>query len=1139
MSNLLPRTSFLASEETAALFTNEETANARSKVVEWLNEASLADKADKVELLSKVQELTVNAEAEFLEEFIDNVLTFAQDPLADVKRAVLGFIEAAAKKHPQFLPKIAPILALLLRDHSPQVQKRVTQVFAAVYRSALQWICADAETTDSMEQAWNVLGNVKAQIVDMIDSENDGIRTNAIKFLEGVVILQTYPDEDSVKRDNDFSLEDVPMTLKIARRRKLEDEAINIFELLLKFQAASHISSVNLIGCTGSLCTIAKLRPSLMNPVVEAIGKLNSNLPPTLTDSQISSVRKHLKMQLMNILKLPSSYEMQSTIVQILGDLGCSNQEIARALPKVDKHEQQRRAKRALESSMASAAKRARHEERQMEVDVEEIAQQKAKCAKINEASVLEAIKSAETVVQLVVATLVALPAECPQHFLDNYAPIMSMTHGQQMQKIAAGLAEQMTEKRVGPGASAITKEPPMRPKVSLEEERSIVQGLRAKEPLVVEQAAPAEAPEVAREDESQQRKDEATKKLREHLERTKGEQNLLPKMKQRVRTLKLQEVTKPLSKPVKEQFLLEAVKRILMAERAALTGGAANHRRKILTVLASTFTPSVREAILQFIFEDIREQLDLAFSWIYEEYSLLQGFTRHSYIKSEHKPDYAYNKLLCDLIQHVAYHAEIRDKGWKVEVIRALYLETPLITDECIDILITLCEMEYYTEAAIALAKDLAVERPTKTDKFLKVLLRFVLHETAEIRSKAIEAVITIYAVHKMMVTQIEEFAQLWLSHLEKETPPDDIFHLQYGRPEPMLVWSDDLARICLNLFLALMPYHEQLIHNLCAVYTATSSDMKRIILRSIEVPIRHIGPDSFELLNLVENCPKGAETLITRIIYILTEKSPPTPELVARVRELYHTRVSDVRLLIPVMSGLTKSEILTSLPRFIKLNPVVVKEVFNRLLGLMADFVHAPLPVSPTELLVALHTIDPAKVELKFIVKATSLCLAEKETYTQETLAIVLQQLVEMAPLPTLLMRTVIQSLTLYPRLAGFVTNILQRLILKQVWRQKVVWDGFLKCCQRLVPQSLPVLLQLPPNQLQDALTQCPDFRAPLLDHVKSITEIGAVSQQILDVLAGNVEKESDKTKADEAERRDEPRPMETDQPLPPGED
>ncbi len=70
-----------------------------------------------------------------------------------------------------------------------------------------------------------------------------------------------------------------------------------------------------------------------------------------------------------------------------------------------------------------------------------------------------------------------------------------------------------------------------------------------------------------------------------------------------------------------------------------------------------------------------------------------------------------------------------------------------------------------------------------------------------------------------------------------------------------------------------------------------------------------------------------------------------------------------------------------------------------------------------------------------MKTIMKATSMCFMERGVYTQEVLAVVMQQLMDQNPLPTLLMRTVLQSLSLYPRLSGFVMNILQRLIVKQV--------------------------------------------------------------------------------------------------------
>lgn len=50
--------------------------------------------------------------------------------------------------------------------------------------------------------------------------------------------------------------------------------------------------------------------------------------------------------------------------------------------------------------------------------------------------------------------------------------------------------------------------------------------------------------------------------------------------------------------------------------------------------------------------------------------------------------------------------------------------------------------------------------------------------------------------------------------------------------------------------------------------------ADVKRIVLRLVEGPVRSLGMGSPQLLALVENCPKGSETLVTRIIHILTEK-------------------------------------------------------------------------------------------------------------------------------------------------------------------------------------------------------------------------------------------------------------------------
>lgn len=62
-------------------------------------------------------------------------------------------------------------------------------------------------------------------------------------------------------------------------------------------------------------------------------------------------------------------------------------------------------------------------------------------------------------------------------------------------------------------------------------------------------------------------------------------------------------------------------------------------------------------------------------------------------------------------------------------------------------------------------------------------------------------------------------------------------------------------------------------MINDIADVYIVVNSDIKRLILRVIETPIKKVGPQSVELVNLIENCKSGTETLIIRIVYLLSE--------------------------------------------------------------------------------------------------------------------------------------------------------------------------------------------------------------------------------------------------------------------------
>lgn len=115
-----------------------------------------------------------------------------------------------------------------------------------------------------------------------------------------------------------------------------------------------------------------------------------------------------------------------------------------------------------------------------------------------------------------------------------------------------------------------------------------------------------------------------------------------------------------------------------------------------------------------------------------------------------------------------------------------------------------------------------------------------------------------------------------------------------------------------------------------------------------------------------------------------------------------------------------------------------------------------------------------------------------------------------------------------------------------LLQVWKQKLLWEGFLKCCQRLLPASLGVLIQLPAAQLKDALQICPELRVPLQDYAKSVNEsgIGSISQQVFETLVNTapgtrspVPDESKPGTEDESPKKEPGRSGNLDEPAPPG--
>ncbi|XP_075704540.1 symplekin isoform X2 [Rhinoderma darwinii] len=1063
------------------------------KVVELLNMAVLASNDSKITMLKQVQELIINKDPTLLDNFLDEIIAFQADKSVDVRKFVVNFIEEACKLDPELLIKLIANLHMLLKDENVNVVKKSILTMTQLYKVALQWVARSRPASDRQESCWDLVTEMAADILQLLESDNDGIRTHAVKFVESLIVTlsaRTADSEIPKRQEGDISLEQIPTDHPFLKFNILRDVGKQALKELLKFMAHPAISSINLTAALGSLASIARQRPIFMTEVIQAYETLHANLPPTLAKSQVSSVRKNLKLQLLSVLRHPSSCEYQGPITTLLMDLGTGQAEITRHMPPP----RELGRKRTRESG-EGGQKKSRTDTPLADDDDEKdtISQAPSPPAAPSSLSAtditaefLQPLLTQESVANLVLISMVYLPDTMPASFQSTYTPVESAGTEDQIRHLSRLMASQMTAAGIGPGAQMVTEVPVE----VVEEESTKPEGLVIKR-RVSSLLTPGQAISVV----GSQAKDTKDEDLEAPLAKKRPEP-ILPGTQLRAaaaggrkKIFKLKEVLEPLTDIQIKNLKLAAVQRILHAERSVGGSGAALMRVKVLARLVTQLDTSLKAEVLSHFLCDPRGRLDLALAWLFQEYCEYQSGAGEE----------GYQECLIGILTGLQERPDQRDG-----VFTKVVLEAPLLTDSALDVIRKYCEDEGRSYLGMSTLRDLILTRPARQFQYLHLLLDLSSHEKDKVRQQALLLIKRMYDKESLR-QYIEKFALNYLQLLVHPNPPSVLFGADKDT-EVAAPWTEDTVKHCLYLYLALLPQNHKLIHELASVYTEATADIKRTVLRVIETPIRGMGMNSPELLLLVENCPKGAETLVTRCLHILTDKVPPSPELVKRVRDLYQKRLPDVRFLIPVLNGLDKKEVVQALPKLIKLNPIVVKEVFNRLLGTQhGDGSSSMSPLTPGDLLVALHNIDSSKCDMKSVIKATNLCFSARSVYTSEVLAVVLQQLMDTTPLPMLLMRTVIQALGMYPRLGGFIMNILTRLIYKQVWKYPKVWEGFIKCCQRTKPQSFSVLLQLPPPQLHSVLQTSPDLRDPLLAHVRTFTpnQLAHVPHAIVAIL------------------------------------
>lgn len=504
------------------------------------------------------------------------------------------------------------------------------------------------------------------------------------------------------------------------------------------------------------------------------------------------------------------------------------------------------------------------------------------------------------------------------------------------------------------------------------------------------------------------------------------------------------------------------------------------------------------------------------------------------------------YEKLLLAVAKSLLDTFPASDKSFS-----RLLGEVPVLPDSVLQLLDNLCSSAVFdlhgkevrdgerVTQGLGAVWSLILGRPYYRQACLAIALKSAAHSQDEIRAKAIRLVsnklyqlsyitenIEQYATNMMLSAVNQHSSNLECSQSDSadlkaegevgsqetsisgsqvsEPGTFEMDSVKGGQPisHSLSTISFPEAQRLTSLFFALCTKKPRLLQLIFDKYVQAPKSVKQAFHRHIPILIRALGSSCSELLHIISDPPQGSENLLTLVLQILTQETTPSSDLIATVKHLYETKLKDATILIPMLSSLTKNEVLPIFPRLVDL-PL---EKFQMALAhILQGSAHTGPALTPVEVLVAIHDIVPERegLALKKITDACSACFEQRTVFTQQVLAKALNQMVDQTPLPLLFMRTVIQAIDAFPTLVDFVMEILSKLVSKQVWRMPKLWVGFLKCVSQTRPHSFPVLLKLPPPQLENALNKYANLRGPLATYASQPSLKSSIPRSILAVL------------------------------------
>uniref|UniRef100_A0A1I7YMY2 DUF3453 domain-containing protein n=1 Tax=Steinernema glaseri TaxID=37863 RepID=A0A1I7YMY2_9BILA len=988
-----------------------------------------------------------------LDNFFDEVLRFMdyghQDPRFQL--FVVSFIEKACRQDCEMLEKAANTLRTTFDSpHTAvSVRKKIICTLAQIYPFIFSW-AASHKNDMSAQSTWTVMEVLKNRILQCTDSENQGVCTMALRFLQTVILSQSAQTSLSEPPRNKalvMSLDKLSRDHRFISYRKLDTEAGHDFNNLTSRMSSAHIPSLNLLTCIGCVAEIARQRPEYMQKVISALEQLQFNLPPTLSTSQVKSVRKEMKMHLLRILKHPASAQFHQVLTTLLTDVGASPNEISRALPNGSgsKRPMTRPSSSGnipQSSGFESSAKRVKPapmddddygDEMPSSSTTVSTEGSNAKAIDITARFIYERLSS-KVVTNLVLIGLVTLPDEMPPAFASSYTPISAAGTEGQKHHLARIMATQFTSAKVGPGFEELKKE----------QKEQFFARQQARDsgaviPPTPQHIAATMTPQVDV---------TATKTAPKFAVPQSTMQKSTPKSKI---LFNLITTVQDLSDEEAKKLMKQAFDRIMSNERRAIQGGEGiAHQMILVRIVTRLASPTIQEfekMLRDFILADQRARTEIALLWIAELYAQYKGYSLVFDAAQDHGK-FTQEELLTryDIVVTDILSALYEGGHHKELLFHKILLEAPLVTEAMLKWLRIACIDEVFGSFGMTTLRELIMTRSRQRDELLRLLFSFSYSQNQELRLQSIETAKELYMI-KYIRDDVTRFAAEMANLCSEPSTPLAIVQSYFGdeyaeklqaegRTEP---WTEPLIKSAWCLFLALMPLEHSLITTLAEVYAKAANSVKKVVLKSVETASKSIGMTSPELLDMIENCPVGTESLVARIVNLLTERSDPTPEIVSRMMDLYTKRKTDVRSLIPVITRLSKDELFELLPKFV-LSPSVQRSmpvVFSKYLtakNVDTDEVVVP----PLELLMKIHRLETTSEKERRLLASNINVLLQSKLVTKENIANAIEALLDDKPLKRILFDSIlaVYKNPTMSNLRGFLANVVSRIVSAKLW-------------------------------------------------------------------------------------------------------